>query len=261
MIDKIKARLLLSKAKHPSLRGHANISRAVARMVPAYEYGEAEFFATDNAPADVVQRRREAFQRLATTLREKAPKTLEVSKELEDGLSDVAFVNSYRVPFQFQRYVAQHLRVGCVAAATEGPRVRDLDGNWSYDLSGAYGVNLFGHEFYKGAMERGFAAARDLGVLLGTYNPIIADNVRRLKDVSAAMRYARPNAGTTRSPANPTPASRADAAPCRIRDRPACRCGRPRAARRKLCKPSCSRSRPIAPNSVRPRSACRKAWR
>jgi glutamate-1-semialdehyde 2,1-aminomutase len=184
VIEKIKARLLLSRAKHPSLRGHANMSRYVARLLPAYEYGEAEFFATDGAPPDVVGRRRAGFERLERTLRDRAPKSLELSRELEEGLSDLAFVNSYRVPFQYQRYVAEHLRVSSVAAATEGPRVRDLDGNWAYDLSGAYGVNLFGHEFYKTAMERGFAAARDLGVTLGSYHPLVADNVRRLKALS-----------------------------------------------------------------------------
>ncbi|HVW27950.1 MAG TPA: aminotransferase class III-fold pyridoxal phosphate-dependent enzyme [Polyangiaceae bacterium] len=184
MIEKLKARLLLSKAKHPSLRGHAKMSLYVSRLMPLYEYGEDEVFTTDGAPADVVSRRRAAFARLSRELERRAPKTLALSDELEGGLSDVAFVNAYRVPFQFRRYVASRLHVGCVVEETDGPRLRDLDGNWSYDLSGSYGVNLFGHEFYKRAMERGLERAKPLGVTLGSYHPVIADNVRRLKAIS-----------------------------------------------------------------------------
>ena len=64
------------------------------------------------------------------------------------------------MPFQYRNYVASRLKVGCVVAEASGPRVRDLDGNWSYDLGGAYGVNLFGHEFYKKTMQRGMERAR-----------------------------------------------------------------------------------------------------
>jgi glutamate-1-semialdehyde 2,1-aminomutase len=184
MIDKIKARLLLSRAKHPSLRGHAKMSQRVARHLPFYEYDETTFFASDGAPADVVERRRAGFERLAGGLAERSKATLEQSAELEDGLPDLAFVNAHRVPFQYRNYVARRLRVGCLVAETSGPRVRDLDGNWSYDLGGAYGVNLFGHEFYKRCMERGMASARDLGMTLGSYHPLIQDNVRRLKAIS-----------------------------------------------------------------------------
>jgi len=40
--------------------------------------------------------------------------------------------------------VAQHLPVTAVADATDGVRLRDPDGNWAYDVSGSYGVNLLG---------------------------------------------------------------------------------------------------------------------
>jgi glutamate-1-semialdehyde 2,1-aminomutase len=160
------------------------MSLRVARMIPFYEYGESEIFSTDGAPAEVVGRRRVGFERLAKTLAERSPRTLAVGSELEEGLSDVAFVNAYRVPYQYRRYVGSRLPVGCVVAEADGPRVRDLDGNWSYDLGGSYGVNLFGHDFYKGAMERGLARVRDVGVTLGSYHPVVAENVRRLKALS-----------------------------------------------------------------------------
>jgi glutamate-1-semialdehyde 2,1-aminomutase len=43
-------------------------------------------------------------------------------------VSDLQFTSRYRVPFQY---------------------MTDLDGNVFYDLTGSYGVNLFGYDFYK----------------------------------------------------------------------------------------------------------------
>jgi glutamate-1-semialdehyde 2,1-aminomutase len=183
-LQRAKARLLLSKAKHPSLRGHALLARRVAALVPFYEYGDAELFASDGAPPQVVARRRAGFERLAALFRARAPVTLEQSAALEDDISDVAFVNAYRVPFQYRNHVREHLKVGCLAAETAGGRLRDLDGNWAWDLGGSYGVNVFGYELYKQILDRGAERARELGPVLGPYHPVIADNVRRLKEIS-----------------------------------------------------------------------------
>jgi glutamate-1-semialdehyde 2,1-aminomutase len=60
----------------------------------------------------------------------------------------------------------------------------DLDGNHLYDLTGSYGVNVFGYDFYKDCMERGQARVRALGPVLGAYHPVIATNVKRLKEIS-----------------------------------------------------------------------------
>jgi glutamate-1-semialdehyde 2,1-aminomutase len=184
MIGKLKARLLLSKAKHPSLRGHAKMALRVSKHIPYYEYGEAEIFSTDGAPAEVSGRRRAGFERLAAVLAGKGEETLRQSAELAESLPDLEFVNAHRVPFQFRRFVASRLKVGCLVAEAQGPRVKNLDGTWSYDLGGAYGVNLFGHEFYKQCMERGMRRALDLGITLGSYHPVIIDNVARLKALS-----------------------------------------------------------------------------
>ena len=62
--------------------------------------------------------------------------------------------------------------------------VTDLDGNRCYDLSGSYGVNLFGYDFYKEAIERGILRVRELGPVLGPYHPLIAENVAMLKEIS-----------------------------------------------------------------------------
>jgi glutamate-1-semialdehyde 2,1-aminomutase len=44
---KAKRRLALSRAKHPSLAGHSKMSRALARLIPFYDYEETGFFCSD----------------------------------------------------------------------------------------------------------------------------------------------------------------------------------------------------------------------
>lgn len=183
-VRRLRARLLLSRAKHPSLRGHPRMALRLARMVPDRRYDESEFFASDAAPEDVVARRRAGFERLARQLRERAPKSLALTDELRGSVSDVAFIDAYRVPFQYREIVRRELRIGGVACETRGAQVCDLDGNWSYDLGGSYGVNIFGSEFYKQCLDRGVARVRELGVLLGAYHPVVADNARRLQEIS-----------------------------------------------------------------------------
>jgi glutamate-1-semialdehyde 2,1-aminomutase len=183
-LPKVRARLLLSRAKHPSLVGHPRMARRLAKLVPAYTYDEKSFFESDEAPTAIVASRKQGFHRLAKLFRERAPKTLAATKTLENDISDVAFVNAYRVPFQYRDLVREHLDVGGIIAHAEGSRVCDLDGNWSYDLAGSYGVNVFGAEFYKQCIDRGVERARDIGLMLGPYHPVIAENVARLKRIS-----------------------------------------------------------------------------
>jgi glutamate-1-semialdehyde 2,1-aminomutase len=181
---KLKTRLELSRAKHPSLRGHARMSRRVARLVPFYEYGEERFFRSDDAPEEIAASRREGFMRLAALYRERFPETARLTAEVEPGISDLQFTAVYRVPFQYSRLVRQHLRAGSFVKSSSGVTVTDLDGNVFYDLTGSYGVNVFGHDFYKQCMAAGAERVRDLGPVLGPYHPVIAGNVRRLKEIS-----------------------------------------------------------------------------
>ena len=181
---KLKQRLELSKAKHRSLAGHARLSRRVAAAVPFYEYDESQFFCSDGAPADVEARRRDGFMRLAALYETRFPKSIASTAAVADSISDVQFTESYRVPYQYSRYVREHLRVGTFVQSSEGVTVTDLDGNRFYDLTGSYGVNLLGNDFYKGSMQRGLAQVEALGPVLGPYHPVIADNVRRLKKIS-----------------------------------------------------------------------------
>ncbi len=177
-------RLQLSLAKHPSLTGHAKLARRIAAHMPYYSYDDSEFFACDGAGTDVVLRRRQSFDRLEARFQQRAPRSVGVSRDLETGLSDVSFTETYRVPFQFREQVQRRLRLGNVVEASRGVELRDLDGNWSYDLTGAYGVNLFGYDFYKECIAAGARQVAELGPVLGPYHPVVADNVARLKKLS-----------------------------------------------------------------------------
>jgi glutamate-1-semialdehyde 2,1-aminomutase len=137
LLRKIQIRLRLSRAKHPSLRGHSKMSRFVAKLVPFYEYDEERFFNSDGAPVTVAQQRQAGFERLRQQFSSKSPKSIAMTQALESSISDVLFTNAYRVPFQYRNYVKKNLKLGTIATASAGTMIKDLDDNWSYDLSGS----------------------------------------------------------------------------------------------------------------------------
>jgi len=153
--------------------------------VPFYEYDEERFFRSDDPPADIAWRRRAGFVRLAELFRKRFAQTRRLTAELEVTLSDLQFTTAYRVPFQYSRFVRRHLDAGALVASSEGVSLTDLDGNRFFDLTGSYGVNLFGYDFYKGCIERGSDRVRALGPVLGAYHPVIISNVNRLREISA----------------------------------------------------------------------------
>ena len=192
----LKRRLELSKAKHRSLTGHARMSRRVAALLPFYEYSEDRFFCSDAAPDDVAARRREGFMRLSALYEARFADSIRRTAEIAEGISDLQFTEAYRVPFQYSRFVRAHLRVGAFVQSSEGVTVTDLDGNRFYDLTGSYGVNLLGNDAYKEMMRRGLDRVRDLGPVLGSYHPVIAGNVRRLKEISGLEEVSFHMSGT-----------------------------------------------------------------
>lgn len=185
LLHKLRLRLQLSRAKHRSLAGHSRIARRFASLVPFYEYDEAQFFRADDAPEDVAERRRAGFMRLAVMFIERFKKSAALTGEIVDSVSDLQFTSRYRVPFQFSSYVRKHFRPSNFLEASAGVTVTDLDGNRLYDLTGSYGVNVFGYDFYKECIERGSERVRDLGPVLGAYHPLTASNVRRLLQISS----------------------------------------------------------------------------
>jgi len=184
LLQKARRRLELSRAKHRSLAGHSKWSRRLAKLVPFYEYDEHRFFVADDAPPEVAALRRAALDRLAALYAQRFAKSAQAATEIAQGVSDVQFTSRYRVPFQFSAFVRRHLKGGNFLQSSSGATVTDLDGNRLYDLTGSYGVNVFGYDFYKGCMERGSKLVADLGPVLGSYHPTLLYNVRRLKEIS-----------------------------------------------------------------------------
>src|SRR5262249_24983991 len=154
--------------------------RRLASFVPFYEYDEAQFFRSDDAPEEIAAQRRAGFMRLSALYQARFPATTRQTAEAADGISDLQFTDHYRVPFQYSRFVRRHLPLGAFLRSSAGVMVTDLDGNEFYDLTGSYGVNLLGYDFYKDCIERGANLVRELGPLLGAYHPAIAYNVWRL---------------------------------------------------------------------------------
>ncbi len=181
---KLRKRLELSKAKHKSLAGHARISRWLAGFVPFYEYDEDRFYASDDAPADIVALRRTGFAKLSADYQARFAETIRRTAEASATISDLQFTAAYRVPFQYSRIVRQNLPSASFVQSSNGVTITDLDGNRFYDLTGSYGVNVLGYDFYKDAIERGAARVRELGPVLGSYHPLITENAELLKKIS-----------------------------------------------------------------------------
>ena len=180
----LRKRLELSQAKHPSLSGHARIARRLARFVPFYEYDAERFFCSDGAAHDITARRRAGFNQLSHIYRTRFAETIRATAEAAESLSDLQFTSAYRVPFQYRRMVRAHLPSASFVESSNGVTLTDLDGNRSYDLTGSYGVNVLGYDFYKETIERGAARVRDLGPVLGFYHPMIAENAKMLQEIS-----------------------------------------------------------------------------
>lgn len=184
VLPKLHRRLQLSRAKHPSLAGHSRMAKRVAAMLPGYSYGADEFFTSDGAPAEVAEKRRAGFALMSTTFKRRFEKSIAMTKRAREGISDLQFTGAYRVPFQYSALVRENLPVGAFAESSRGVTITDLDGNVFYDLTGSYGVNVFGNDFYKATMAEGAARVQDLGAVLGSYHPVVAGNVERLRRIS-----------------------------------------------------------------------------
>lgn len=193
---KIAIRLQLSRAKHRSLAGHARMSRQLAKWLPFYDYDEARFFNIDGAPPNIEAQRRAAFEALANEFATRFAKSSALSQDTAPYVADMQFVSRYRVPFQFSRIVRERLRLGSFVQSSQGVTVTDLDGNTSYDLTGSYGVNVFGNDFYKQCIERAVEQARELGPVLGAYHPSLNFNVKRLCEISGMEELSFHMSGT-----------------------------------------------------------------
>jgi len=181
---KVRRRVQLSRAKQPGLVGHVRMAKRAARLVPNYAFDDEQFFAADDAPAEIANRRRQGFDRLAALYRERFARTVAYTAAIADGIPDIRFTSAYRVPFQFSPFVREHLAAGSFYEAAKGVMLTDLDGNEFYDLTGSYGVNLLGVDAYRAMIAEGAERVAEFGPTLAGLHPVVADNARRLQALS-----------------------------------------------------------------------------
>ena len=184
VFPKAKQRLELSRAKHRSLAGHSRIAKRIAGLLPGYNYDETVFFNSDGASSAVVERRRDGFFKLAALYAARFPQSVAMTASAREIISDMQFTGRYRVPYQYSDFLSRHIKSGSFLKASQGVTVTDLDDNVFYDLTGSYGVNLLGYDFYKASIEAGQQTVKDLGPVLGAYHPCVLENVQRLKTIS-----------------------------------------------------------------------------
>lgn len=161
------------------------VARLVAPIIKTYRFDDEEFYAADGAPKEVQEIRKKALDALAASFDSKVgPKARGYNEKLR-GLSDIRFTDTNRVPHAFQPVIRSKLRLGFIAEKSVGPRIVDVDGNESLDVSGSYGVNVCGYSEYKRFIKEGLEITGDLGPnVLGPLHPCVFDVLSNLKNVS-----------------------------------------------------------------------------
>jgi hypothetical protein len=158
-----------------------SVSRLLSAWVNATDYSGDAFFTADGADAHIGRRRSEALDRLSAWFRTAHAKQADWGRSVREGFSDIRFADANRVPFPFARTMREKFDLTTVVTASEGPRLCNLDGAWSLDVSGSYGVNVAGFDRYKEWIEQGWNRVKALGPVLGPVHPIVADNIRMLR--------------------------------------------------------------------------------
>jgi glutamate-1-semialdehyde 2,1-aminomutase len=160
------------------------LARRLSRLVKSRDYDAAAFFDADGAGESWATRRREGLDRLARNLNARYPQTIAWSDGIRRSFSDLRFTDATRVPLAFAGLMREQFNLASVVTASDGPRLRDLDGNWTLDVGGSYGVNVAGFTRYKQWMSKGLDRVRDVGPVLGPLHPLVAENVTLLKAIS-----------------------------------------------------------------------------
>jgi glutamate-1-semialdehyde 2,1-aminomutase len=160
------------------------MARRLSRLVRTHDYVGERFFAADGADAAVCAVRRDALDRLASGARAQRDQSLAWNAQVRESFSDLRFTDANRVPFPFAREMRERFDLSTVVTASDGPRLRDLDGNWTLDVSGAYGVNVAGFDRYKDWISAGWERVRDVGPVLGPLHPVVAENLTALRAIS-----------------------------------------------------------------------------
>jgi glutamate-1-semialdehyde 2,1-aminomutase len=160
------------------------LSRKLSNWVKSSDYTEAQFLRADGAQETWAEIRQKALQRLSQLLNSQQAQSIAWANSIRESFSDLRFTDANRVPFPFVRVMREKFNLCSVVTASRGPRLQNLDGHWTIDVSGSYGVNVAGFDRYKEWIQRGWDQVKDLGPVLGPLHPIVADNIAVLKRIS-----------------------------------------------------------------------------
>jgi glutamate-1-semialdehyde 2,1-aminomutase len=160
------------------------LSRTLSNWVKTRDYTEDEFFCADGAAQSWVALRRQALDRLASFLQAQNARSIAWANSVRDSFSDLRFTDANRVPFPFVRVMREKFNLCSVVVASRGPALKNLDGHWTMDVSGSYGLNVAGFDRYKDWIQKGWERVKDLGPVLGPLHPIVAENIALLKSLS-----------------------------------------------------------------------------
>ena len=161
-----------------------SFSRHLSKWVKSNDYSADQFIRADGVDERWVALRKQALDRLAASFQVQCAKSIAWGDEVRESFSDLRFTDANRVPFPFMRTMREKFNLCSVVTASEGPKLRDLDGNWNLDVSGSYGLNVAGFDRYKEWAEKGWAKVKDLGPVLGPLHPLVAENIDLLKSIS-----------------------------------------------------------------------------
>ena len=161
------------------------LSRKLSHWVKSHDYSADGFLAADGATGRTLEVRRHALERLSSVFRTRYARSSAWGNGVREGFSDLRFADANRVPFPFMRVMREKFNLCSVVTESNGPRLRDLDGNWSLDVSGSYGLNVAGFDRYKDWMQKGWERVQELGPVLGPLHPVVAENITMLKAISS----------------------------------------------------------------------------
>ena len=159
-------------------------SRRLSKWVRSRDYSNEEFLRADGAEERWLDLRKQAIDRLAGFFQAQCAKSIAWGNEIRESFSDLRFTDANRVPFPFMRVMRERFNLCSVVTASDGPKLRDLDGHWTLDVSGSYGLNVVGFDRYKEWIQKGWERVKDLGPVLGPPHPVVAENIALLKSIS-----------------------------------------------------------------------------
>ena len=159
-------------------------SRWLSSWVKSSDYSETQFLRADGAGDTWADLRGKALNRLADLLNGQQAQSIAWANSIRDSFSDLRFTDANRVPFPFVRVMREKFNLFSVVTASHGPWLQNLDGHWTIDVSGSYGVNVAGFDRYKEWIQSGWERVKEFGPVLGPLHPIVADNIETLKRLS-----------------------------------------------------------------------------